>query len=115
MLLVPRWAGDKDSGNMGHEPRSHTFAESEGSHGALALSARSGRCTHGSVLLCGGGSVCTQNTRLPGAVPLFVGLMGSFAAARRDACVCVMQAKPDATVEVKISEDMMDVQFDFFT
>lgn len=24
------------------------------------------------------------------------------------------QAKPDATVEVKISDDMMDVQFDFY-
>ena len=24
------------------------------------------------------------------------------------------QAKPDATVEVKISEDMLDVQFDFY-
>jgi transcription factor Dp-1 len=26
----------------------------------------------------------------------------------------LVQAKPDATVEVQISEDMLDVQFDFY-
>ncbi len=29
-------------------------------------------------------------------------------------CGCHMQAKPDATVEVQISENMQDVQFDFY-